>query len=211
MPIRMTDDPQDQQDSSNNSGGGGGRSNFPGGGGGGGLLGLLPLLLGLFRGKGILFLLVIGVGAYFLLGRGGGGCNLSQVAQLATGGFLDPRQFEKASIYEPLAEDDNKNPLPESANLQKFAPAVGNQGQQGSCVAWSSAYGARTVLEAARTNEPGDNLRFSPAFLYNQIGLQGCQGSYIIRAMEYMTKQGAVEYDKFPIQIRTVQGRPASS
>ena len=198
MPIRMTDDPQDQQDSSNDSGGGGGRSNFPGGGGGGGLLGLLPLLLGLFRGKGILFLLVIGVGAYFLLGRGGGGCNLSQVAQLATGGFLDPRQFEKASIYEPLAEDDNKNPLPESANLQKFAPAVGNQGQQGSCVAWSSAYGARTVLEAARTNEPGDNLRFSPAFLYNQIGLQGCQGSYIIRAMEYMTKRGAVAYDKFP-------------
>ena len=33
----------------------------------------LPLLLGLFRGKGIIFLLVIGVGAYFLLGRGGCG------------------------------------------------------------------------------------------------------------------------------------------
>lgn len=198
MPIRMVDDPQDQQDNSNEDSGGG-RSNLPGGGGGGGgLFNLLPLLLGLFRGKGILLLLVIGVGAYFLLGRGGGGCNLSQMAQLATGGFLDPRQFEKASIYEPLAEDDNKNPLPESANLQKFAPAVGNQGEQGSCVAWSSAYGARTILEAARTNEPANNLRFSPAFLYNQIGLQGCQGSYIIRAMEYMTQQGAIEYDKFP-------------
>lgn len=197
MPIRMTDDPQDQQDNSDDSGGGGGRSNFPGGGGGGGLLGLLPLLLGLFRGKGIIFLLIIGVGAYFLLGRGSG-CNLSQVAGLATGGMLDPRQFEKANIYEPLAEDNSKNPLPESANLQRFAPSVGNQGQQGSCVAWSSAYGARTILEATRTREEGNSLRFSPSFLYNQIGLDGCQGSYIIRAMEYMTKQGAIEYDKFP-------------
>ncbi|MDF2193695.1 C1 family peptidase [Paraflavitalea sp. CAU 1676] len=198
MPIRMVDDPQDQQDNGNDSGGGGGRSNFPGGGGGGGLIGLLPLLLGLFRGKGILLLLVIGVGGYFLLGRGGGGCNLGQIAQLATGGFLDPRQFEKANIYEPLAEDDTKNPLPESANLQKYAPAVGNQGEQGSCVAWSSAYGARTILESARSGESGNALRFSPAFLYNQIGLQGCQGSYIIRAMEFMTKQGSVAYDKFP-------------
>lgn len=210
MPIRMTDDPQDQQDNSNDSGGG--RSNFPGGGGGGGgLFALLPLLLGLFRGKGILLLLVIGVGAYFLMGRGGGGCNLAQMAQLATGGFLDPRQFEKANIYEPLAEDDTKNPLPESANLQKFAPAVGNQGEQGSCVAWSSAYGARTILESARTGQPGNALRFSPSFLYNQIGLQGCQGSYIIRAMEYMTKQGSVAYDKFPYTDQDCTRPPSSA
>lgn len=212
MPIRMTDDPQDQQDNSGDSGGGGGRSNFPGGGGGG-LISLIPLLLGLFRGKGIIFLLVIGVGAYFLLGRGG--CNvgsLGDIAQkLATGGMLDPRQFEKASIYEPLADDDNKNPLPESANLQKFAPAVGNQGQQGSCVAWSSAYGARTILESTRTNEPGDNLRFSPSFLYNQIGLDGCQGSYIIRAMEYMTDRGAIEYDKFPYTDQNCSRQPDQS
>src|SRR5262245_31399253 len=135
MPIRMTDDPQDQQDNGNdNGGGGGGRSSFPGGGGGGGLIGLLPLLFGLFRGKGILLLLVIGVGAYFLLGRGGGGCNIGQMAeQLKTGGFLDPRQFEKANIYEPLADDNTKNPLPERADLLQYAPAVGNQGQQGSC------------------------------------------------------------------------------
>jgi hypothetical protein len=210
MPIRMTDDPQDQQDNSSDDGGG--RSNFPGGGGGGGgLLGLLPLLLGLFRGKGIIFLLVIGVGAYFLLGRGSG-CNLAQAAQsLTTGGFLDPRQFEKASIYEPLADDDTKNPLPESANLQRFAPGVGNQGQQGSCVAWSSAYGARTILEAAKTNESGNSVRFSPAFLYNQIGLDGCQGSYIIRAMEYMTQKGAIEYDKFPYTDQNCTRQPDQS
>ncbi|HEX7847629.1 MAG TPA: peptidase C1A papain, partial [Chitinophagaceae bacterium] len=77
MPIRMTDDPNQPQDDS--GGGGGRRPNFPGGGGG--LGSLLPLLLGLFKGKGIIVLLVLGAAAYFLLGRGGG-CNLQQVTQL---------------------------------------------------------------------------------------------------------------------------------
>ena len=53
----MTDDPVDpnQRD---DDGGGGNRPNFPGGGGGG-LMSLLPMLLGLFKGKGIIVLLVL--------------------------------------------------------------------------------------------------------------------------------------------------------
>ncbi|MDX2046746.1 MAG: C1 family peptidase [Chitinophagaceae bacterium] len=208
MPIRMTDDPQDQEQNRDDDQGGGGRRNFPGGGGGGGLFNLLPLLLGLFKGKGLILLLVLAVAAYFFLGKGGceGGGILQNIAQLATGGFLDPKQFEKASIYEPLAEDNTKNPLPESANLQRFAPQVGQQGKQGSCVAWSSAYAARSILESARTGEGG--TVFSPAFLYNQIGLQGCQGSYIIRAMEYMTKQGSVQYNEFPYDETDCERQP---
>lgn len=215
MPIRMTDDPQeqDQYDGGDNSGGGGGGGRFPvgpGGGGGGGLFNLLPLLFGLFKGKGIIFLLVIVVGGYFLLNRGG--CNIGQITDgLARGGFLDRGQYEKASIYESLDDDESKNPLPESANLQKFAPEVGNQGQQGSCVAWSSAYGARTILESARTGEAGTNLKFSPAFLYNQIGLDGCQGSYIVRAMEYMTKQGSVPYNDFEYTDQDCSRQPDQS
>ncbi|HEX4850841.1 MAG TPA: C1 family peptidase, partial [Puia sp.] len=188
------------------SGGGG----FGGGsGGGGGLFGLLPLLLMLFRGpKGLIVLVIILVGGYFFMR---GGCNSSvvqNVAQLATGGILDPRQFAKANIYESLADDDSKNPLPESANLQKYAPAVGDQGHQGSCVAWSSAYGARTVLEAARTGQDPNNLKFSPSFLYNQIGLDNCDGSYIVRAMEFMTQKGSVPYDRFPYTDQSCSQQP---
>ncbi len=213
MPIRMTDDPQDQQ--SNDSGGGG---NFPGGGGGrggGGLLSLLPLLLSLFgrggggKGKGLLLLVAVGVGAYFLLGRGG--CNVNDIAaNLATGGFLDPQQFEKAEIYEPLADDDTKNPLPESANLQRFCPTPQNQGSQGSCVAWSSAFAAHTILESSRTGKQPNEVMFSPSFMYNQIGLEGCQGSYIIRAMEFMTKRGDVPYDQFPYNDQDCQSQPGN-
>ncbi len=212
MPVRMTDDPIDPQEQNNDdSGGGGGRGRLPGGGGGGaGLYSLLPLLFGLFRSKGGLILIAVLIGGYFLLNRSGA-CNMSQLAQLATGGMLSPQEFEKASIYEPLAEDNTKNPLPESANLQKFAPAPGQQGQQGSCVAWSSAYAARSILEGARTGQTGGALAFSPSFLYNQIGLDGCQGSYIIRAMEFMTKNGAVPYDQFPYTDQDCSRQPGNN
>jgi papain like protease len=208
MPIRMVDDPQDPQDNSGDEQGGG----SPEGGGGGGIIQLVFLLLGLFRGRGLIFLLIILGGGYFLFGRSGcngsGGGVLQQVAQLATGGFLDPKQFEKANIYESLADDSTKNPLPEAANLQKFAPAVGDQGHQGSCVAWSSAYGARTIAEAARTGEDPNTLKFSPSFLYNQIGMENCEGSYILKAMEFMTNSGAIAYDKFPYSDKDCSRQP---
>ncbi|HEY6899479.1 MAG TPA: C1 family peptidase [Puia sp.] len=215
MPIRMTDDPQDPDNNSGDDSSGGGGGGFSGGGGGGGNpLGLILMLLGLFRGRGIIFLLVILVGGYFFFGRGcnlgsGGGNTVSNIVQqLTTGGYLDPKQFEKANIYESLSDDSTKNPLPEAVSLQKYAPAVGDQGHQGSCVAWSSAYGARTIAEAARTGENPNTLRYSPAFLYNQIGLEGCQGSYIQRAMEFMTRSGSVAYDQFPYDDKDCSRQP---
>lgn len=208
MPIRMTDDPQDQQEQFNDQGGG---RQSGGSSGGGGLLALLPLLLRIFGIKGILVIAVVGIGGYFLLGRNGCGNILSQAGQLATGGILDPQQFRKASIYEALEDDNTKNPLPEATNLQRYAPGVGNQGEQGSCVAWSSAYAARTILEASRTGQNADNIKFSPSFLYNQIGLDGCQGSYIVRAMEYMTKQGSLPYEQFPYNDQDCSRQPSGS
>lgn len=208
MPIRMTDDPQDQQEQFNDGGG----EQRGGGGfrGGGGLLAFLPLLLRIFGMKGILVIAAVGIGGYFLLGRSGCGNIISQAGQLATGGILDPRQFQKASIYEALEEDDTKNPLPEAANLQRYAPQAGNQGEQGSCVAWSSAYAARSILEASRSGKDADQIKFSPAFLYNQIGLDGCQGSYIIRAMEFMTKQGSLPYEQFPYNDQNCTQQPSA-
>lgn len=207
MPIRMEDDPQEQQEFPKGP-------NYPTGprggnsAGGGGILSLLPMLLGMFRGKSLLFVLVAGGILYFMMGREGcsGAGLFDGTKNFSQGGFLDPKQFEKANIYEALSDDNKKNPLPEMVSLQRFAPPVGNQGEQGSCVAWSSAYAARSILEAVRTGQ--NQAVYSPAFLYNQIGLQGCQGSYIIRAMEYMTKQGSVPYQQFPYDERDCSRQP---
>ena len=219
----MTDDQDSGEDYVDNGAGGGNRGG--GGGGGfniGGLLGFLPMLLGLFGnknnnnnnsggsgggcgGKGIILLIVIGVAAYFIFFRGG--CNLLSTqdntgqganAKFSQSGYnFDSLQTKKASVYEGLEADNAKNPLPESVSLLAFAPARQNQGKQGSCVAWSSAYAARTILEAASTHQNPDEIAYSPSFLYNNISLENCEGSYIQKAMEFMQQQGAVPLKDF--------------
>lgn len=207
MPIRMEDDPRDQSDYQEQPGRSSGRR-APAGGGG--LMALLPVLLSLFgnrgggkggRGKGFLLLLLIGGAVYFVMSRGGGGSAESNPIQQLfsqSGYSFSPEEFKKASVYEGLDAGNTSNGLPEAVSLRKFAPRVMNQGQQGSCVAWSATYAARTIVEAASTKQDPDALAYSPSFVYNQIGLEGCQGSYIQRAMDFMTDRGAVPFRSFP-------------
>jgi C1A family cysteine protease len=207
----MTDDPQDQNRDYNDDQGGD-RPNIPGGGGG--LGALLPLLLTLFRGKGIIVLLVLAAGAYFLLGRGG--CNMNSVQDIVSkfsqsGYSYSPDEFNKASIYEGLDDEKGQSALPESVSLLKYAPPRGDQGQQGSCVAWSSAYAAQTVLFSAATHEDPASLAFSPSYLYNQIRLDNCQGSYVEKAMEAMQRNGGVPMKEYPYDDRDCDRAPSES
>ncbi len=212
MPIRMEDDPQDQQDfdDSNTSGG---RTT----GGGGGLLNFLPLLLTLFKGGGggkkIILLLVVAGAAYFFFFRSGlgGGSNIIKSLFSQSGYSFSPAEFKKASVYEGLADDNTKNPLPEMVSLLRFAPDRQNQGKQGSCVAWSSTYAARTIVEAASTGQSGNSTAFSPAYVYNQIGLEGCQGAYIQNAMELMSSKGVVTFNDFPYTDQDCSRQPNSA
>ncbi len=216
MALEMVDDPQDQDDykgGGGNSGGGGFRG---GSGGGGGILAFLPLIFSLFKGGGggkkmIVLLIIVAAGYFFLRNDGCSSGITNAISKFATGGVLDPNQFKKASVYEPLADDNSKNPLPEMVSLAKFAPDRKNQGKQGSCVAWSSAYAARSIIESASTAADPNSVAFSPAFLYNNIGLDGCQGSYIIRAMEFMTNKGAVPYNAFPYDENDCTRQASSS
>jgi len=207
MPIRMTDDPNQPRDDFNDDTGGR-RPNLPGGG----LMNLLPLLLGLFKGKGIIFLLILVAGGYFLLSKGGG-CNVQQIASLfsQSGYAFDPAEFNKASVYEELDENNPGNALPEAVSLLKYAPVRLNQGQQGSCVAWSSAYAAQTILKATATGDNPDDIAFSPSYLYNQIRLEGCQGSYIQRAMEAMRRNGGVPLKQYPYDETDCERMPTST
>jgi Papain family cysteine protease len=207
MPIRMVDDPNDQSNENydNDRGGRGGG----GSGGGNILLQFLPMLIGFIFRKPLMAIPILLIGGFVFFK---GGCNSisnnSMAAEaFSTGGNLDPKEFAKADVYEGL--DDSKNNLPEYISLLKFAPERLNQGQQGSCVAWSAAYAARTIIEAASTNQNPNQLAFSPSFLYNQIKLDGCQGSYIIRAMENMTKVGSVPFNSFPYNEKDCSAEPS--
>lgn len=192
MPIRMEEDesssrPQKSFRRNPSSGGG----NFAGGNI---LLTLLPFLIR--RPKLLLVLAVIGIGLYFFMGPETSSNIASNVmSSFNKGATLDQTVFDEAEVFEPLSPEGNT--LPERVSLEAFCPKRMNQGQQGSCVGWGSAYAARTILQASATGKNPNDIAFSPAFLYNQIKLEGCQGSYINRAMESMTQVGSLPFTNF--------------
>lgn len=218
MPIRVRKDPEKKRSSRPTRSSGGGRS-FAGGGNI--IAGLLPLLLGQFKKRPKTMLIVIGIGVvlYFLVGQGG--CSaltngdgeesvVQKVVGYFTGGKLDPKEYSKAEIFEPLA-DNVKNPLPEKVNLIEYAPKRLNQGQQGSCVGWASSYAARTILYCQETGENPNRVPFSPSYLYNQIALQNCQGSYLTKAMETLKEDGDLPLSQFKYTDQSCSKEPSQA
>ena len=182
---------------------------------GGGLGSLIPLLLGFLIKKPKLLLVMVVLGAiwWFTIGRNsGGGDMISQLAGLSTGANFDPKLYDQAEVYEPLA-DNVRSPLPERVTLEKYCPPRLNQGQQGSCVAWASAYAARTIVQAKATGADPKSTAFSPAYMYNQIKIANsdCQGSYIYRAMEQMSRNGALPFSKFAYTDQSCNKLPSDN
>jgi C1A family cysteine protease len=212
MPIRIRKDKTNSTNSQNNRRPN--QSNNSGGGGfnAGGIIGaLLPML---FKNPKLLIIVaVIGAVVYFLGGTkmcsSENGTNT--IANLfATGLNMDQEVYDQAEVFEPLA-DNIKNPMPEKTSLLKYCPPRKNQGQQGSCVGWSSGYGARTILQARATGENPKDVAFSPSFVYNQIALDGCQGTYLQKAMELMYNTGALPFSEFGYNEYDCGKQPTSS
>lgn len=204
MPIRMTDDDDANGGYSGNQGNRGSRG---GGGGGGGNI-IMMILPFLFRyPKIVIPLLVIGGAIYFFKGgcSGGGSASRHESASYGTGATLDPNVYDSAQVYAALSPEEQ---LPERVSLERFAPEAKDQGQQGSCVGWGSTYAARTILESVNTGQSPDQIAFSPAYTYNQIGLEGCQGTYINKAMDLLTNNGSVPLSKFPYDENSCSKQP---
>ncbi len=198
MPIRIRKDKR-----GNRSGSGKRRykSNTSSGGGAGLGGALLPIALNLFKKNPKIVLIAVAVlAAIYFLG-GAKMCESDSGQKMLSGLFgtglnMDQKVYDKAEVFEPLA-DNVKNPLPEKVSLEQYCPKRRNQGQQGSCVGWSSGYAARTILYARATGENPDRVSFSPSFVYNQIALEGCQGTYLQRAMELMYHKGSLPFTRF--------------
>lgn len=206
MPIRIERDQSSGGYTPRPRGGGGG-------GGGSSIFQFLPILIGLFgkRPKLLLLIAIIAGIWYFASGKG---CNIlnTEGANQQSGGFslgtlFDEQKYSETEIFEPLA-DNVRNPLPEAVSLLKYAPPRLNQGQQGSCVAWASAYGARSILESRESGKSPESCRFSPSFLYNQIALEGCQGAYLPEAMKVMKGTGLAPYEDMPYTDNDCSSQP---
>ncbi|TAF74035.1 MAG: peptidase C1 [Bacteroidetes bacterium] len=205
MPIRMVED--ENTGSQDNSGGFSGnnkRSSGGGGGGFGGILGaILPLLL---RNPKLLVVAIVVGGIYWFFAGSGSIFSSGSANNLATGAEMKQEVFDQAEVFEPLYPETNT--LPERVSLEQFCPKRLNQGSQGSCVAWSSGYAARTILESQAKKINPNDVRFSPSFLYNQIKLDGCQGSYVVRAMENMMQVGSLPFSQFAYDEESCEKEP---
>jgi hypothetical protein len=89
--------------------------------------------------------------------------------------------------------------LPSFYSLKLYAPLPGDQSDYGTCVAWASAYAARTISESVALNrvnqtETTQNV-FSPVYVYRNIrpdDPECIQGAQIYSALDLMKDSGAV-------------------
>jgi hypothetical protein len=202
MPIKMVqDDPNEQQDGyqpNNND------NDYQGNeqrSGGSNFLFLIPILGWLLKKPKLLLLAAVLAAVYFFVVKPMMSNNSSSGGDWhrTTGADFDARKYDSTEVFEALDNSNlANNALPSEASLLRFAPARKNQGQQGSCVAWSAAYAARTIMEASAAGADPNKIAFSPSYLYNQIHLPDCQGSLLPDAMKVMLYRGSVPLNMFP-------------
>ncbi len=103
--------------------------------------------------------------------------------------------------------------LPSSVDLAYKFPKPGNQGAQGSCVGWASAYAYKSFQEnqERKWGLTSNSTLFSPAYVYNQINGGRDQGSYFSDALNLIVKKGAATLADFPYNQYDYTKQPSST
>jgi outer membrane protein assembly factor BamB len=115
--------------------------------------------------------------------------------------------FIKAE-YDPLRLDP-----PPSVDHSADMPPVGNQGGQGSCVAWGVGYYYKTYQEWVERNWSltDQNHQCSPAFMYNLINGGADHGANFPDACKVLTEHGCAPWSYFPYNQGNCTNWPSES
>ena len=116
-----------------------------------------------------------------------------------TGDNTSENEFNKIS-KSPQQTTRGLENSPSSFSIKQYAPVPGDQGSHGTCVAWSTAYAARTISYCIMhhiTDQDKINASvFSPAFLYYYVKTQGdnncALGAKIEPALKILADTGDV-------------------
>ena len=138
-------------------------------------------------------------------------------------GYLPESYEEISAVEESPANFVKHRGLPAKVDLSNRMPPIGSQGQQGSCVAWSTAYALKSYHEKIKNNwewNAGDNDNnrcnakathiFSPAFVYNQINGGRDNGSSIYNALSLMVSEGFAPCNYMPYNVKDYRTQPSS-
>ncbi len=98
--------------------------------------------------------------------------------------------------------------LPASYDLSQYLPPIGNQGQYGTCVAWSTGYYSKTATEAIALNRSAAEInssanQISPKDLFiaipdNKKGASDCNGTNFTDALDILQARGAATLQTVP-------------
>ena len=104
----------------------------------------------------------------------------------------------------------NASDLPSSVDLTNMLPPVGDQGSQGSCVAWAVGYYYKTFTEHTEQSwdVTTDAHQFSPAFVYNQINGGHDNGSTFSDAFQLLEDKGCDTLKIFPYNDQDYTTQP---
>lgn len=95
-------------------------------------------------------------------------------------------------------------------------PPVGNQGEQGSCAAWSVAYALKSYQEAIEENRffrasfttTNKSHLFSPAFIYNQMNNGRDGGLNLMDAIVFVQENGCATLEDMPYNENDYTTKP---
>lgn len=108
--------------------------------------------------------------------------------------------------------DLTTEPLPPSLDLSTLLPAVGNQGNQGSCTSWAVTYYLKSFQEHLLNSEDyNDSNTMSPAYTYNQLTQGNCEGTAISATFDILKEQGSCALNLLPYNANTCSNQPTSA
>jgi C1A family cysteine protease len=115
--------------------------------------------------------------------------------------------IQEATIEVPLKLLNDVVQLNKVYSLRKYFPAPGNQGEAGTCTAWSVAY-LKSFQESYENKETPAKM-MSPSYIFNQLSNGACnQGITINSALNLVMKEGLPLIDDFPYNQKDCQELP---
>ncbi|MBL7766454.1 MAG: C39 family peptidase [Chitinophagaceae bacterium] len=128
-----------------------------------------------------------------------------------TGLMFDDEQYNAVPMQSKFA-GSKFNELPLVVSLKKWCPHPGDQGKIGSCVGWSSCYGALSMMYAQRDKITDKNLitanAFSGLYVYNQVKKNdiSCDGGTMFPLLlDVLKREGSCHHSEFDVKSCSVQ------
>ena len=103
---------------------------------------------------------------------------------------------------------------PKRVLLTEWLPPIGDQGHQGSCAGWATAYycysyavAKQRKLTAEQRNDP--RFQFSPAFLYHKVNKGVDEGSQLRDIFDVLDKDGCASLAEMPYSDKDLTSAPS--